>query len=155
MCIRDSACTVAWSARILPPGGATEPMCGFAGASWTDPQHAIDAATLDAMTAVLTHRGPDQSGTWFDANTALGHRQLSIIDLDSGRQPLANEDGSVQVVFNGEIYNYRALRRGLRDAGVLFEGDSDTEVLLQLIERFGVDSALARAQGMFLSLIHI
>ena len=123
-------------------------MCGFAGASWTDPQHAIDAATLDAMTAVLTHRGPDQSGTWFDANTALGHRRLSIIDLDSGRQPLANEDGSVQVVFNGEIYNYRELRNDLQGRGHRFATQSDTEVIVHLYEEYG-DDCVDHLRGMF------
>ena len=142
------ACTVAWSTRTLPPGGAAERMCGFAGASWTDPQHAIDAATLDAMTAVLTHRGPDQSGTWFDAHTALGHRRLSIIDLDSGRQPLANEDGSVQVVFNGEIYNYRELRNDLQGRGHRFTTRSDTEVIVHLYEEYG-DDCVDHLRGMF------
>ena len=123
-------------------------MCGFAGASWTDPQHAIDAATLDAMTAVLTHRGPDQSGTWFDAHTALGHRRLSIIDLDSGRQPLANEDRSVQVVFNGEIYNYRELRNDLQGRGHRFATQSDTEVIVHLYEEYG-DDCVDHLRGMF------
>ena len=123
-------------------------MCGFAGASWTHPGQAIDAATLDSMTSVLTHRGPDQSGAWFDAWTALGHRRLSIIDLDSGRQPLANETGSVQVVFNGEIYNYRELRDGLQGRGHRFATQSDTEVIVHLYEEYG-DDCLDHLRGMF------
>ena len=123
-------------------------MCGFAGASWTHPGQAIDAATLDSMTRVLTHRGPDQSGAWFDAWTALGHRRLSIIDLDSGRQPLANETGSVQVVFNGEIYNYRELRDGLQGRGHRFATQSDTEVIVHLYEEYG-DDCLDHLRGMF------
>ena len=123
-------------------------MCGFAGACWTDPGHAIDAETLGAMTRVLTHRGPDQSGSWFDSHIALGHRRLSIIDLDSGRQPLANEDGSVQVVFNGEIYNYRELRDDLRGRGHRFATQSDTEVIVHLYEEYG-DDCLDHLRGMF------
>ncbi|MED5448403.1 MAG: asparagine synthase (glutamine-hydrolyzing), partial [Planctomycetota bacterium] len=123
-------------------------MCGFAGASWTNPGQAIDAATLDSMTGVLTHRGPDQSGAWFDAWTALGHRRLSIIDLDSGRQPLANETGSVQVVFNGEIYNYRELRDDLQGRGHRFATQTDTEVIVHLYEEYG-DDCLDHLRGMF------
>ena len=100
------------------------------------------------MTSVLTHRGPDQSGAWFDAWTALGHRRLSIIDLDSGRQPLANETGSVQVVFNGEIYNYRELRDGLQGRGHRFATQSDTEVIVHLYEEYG-DDCLDHLRGMF------
>ena len=123
-------------------------MCGFAGASWNDPQCAIDASTLEAMTRVLTHRGPDQSGSWFDPHAALGHRRLSIIDLDSGRQPLGNEDGSVQVVFNGEIYNYRELRDQLQGRGHVFATQSDTEVIVHLYEEHG-DECLDHLRGMF------
>ncbi len=123
-------------------------MCGFAGATWTDTRHAIDADTLDAMTRVLEHRGPDQAGSWFDSHTALGHRRLSIIDLDSGRQPLANEDGSLQVVFNGEIYNYRELRNDLKRRGHHFATQSDTEVIVHLYEEYG-DSCLEHLRGMF------
>ena len=123
-------------------------MCGFAGASWIEPRFAIDADTLDAMTRVLEHRGPDQAGSWFDSHTALGHRRLSIIDLDSGRQPLANEDGSLQVVFNGEIYNYRELRNDLKRRGHHFATQSDTEVIVHLYEEYG-DSCLEHLRGMF------
>ena len=123
-------------------------MCGFAGASWTNPEQAIDAATLDSMTGVLTHRGPDQSGAWLDPWTALGHRRLSIIDLDSGRQPLANETGSVQVVFNGEIYNYRELRDDLQGRGHRFATQTDTEVIVHLYEEYG-DDCLDHLRGMF------
>ncbi len=123
-------------------------MCGFAGATWTDTRHAIDADTLDAMTRVLEHRGPDQAGSWLDSHTALGHRRLSIIDLDSGRQPLANEDGSLQVVFNGEIYNYRELRNDLKRRGHHFATQSDTEVIVHLYEEYG-DSCLEHLRGMF------
>ncbi|MDP7276845.1 MAG: asparagine synthase (glutamine-hydrolyzing) [Planctomycetaceae bacterium] len=123
-------------------------MCGFAGASWTESGPALDAVTLDAMTRVLVHRGPDQDGSWQDQFVALGHRRLSIIDLDSGRQPLANEDGSVQVVFNGEIYNYRELRGELIARGHHFTTNSDTEVLVHLYEDHGID-CVDHLRGMF------
>ncbi len=123
-------------------------MCGFAGASWTEAGPALDALTLDAMTRVLVHRGPDQDGRWHGQFAALGHRRLSIIDLDSGQQPLANEDGSVQVVFNGEIYNYRELREELIGRGHHFSTNSDTEVLVHLYEDHG-DDCVDHLRGMF------
>ena len=120
-------------------------MCGIAGAVWFDPEKALDRATLDRMTSVLAHRGPDDCGAlerplisrapYADIpGAALGHRRLSIIDLDRGQQPLSNEDGTVWVTFNGEIYNYRDLRRRLEGAGHVFRSGSDTETLVHLYE---------------------
>jgi len=123
-------------------------MCGITGAIWTDPAKALDDATLRRMVEVLRHRGPDDQG-FFTAGlrvqsagesqpgVALGHRRLSIIDLASGHQPLANEDGSVWIVFNGEIYNYRELRRRLEGSGHQFRTQSDTEVIVHLYEDEG------------------
>ncbi len=123
-------------------------MCGITGAVWTEPQLAVEQQTLRRMTDVLRHRGPDGEGTELFAwqarpgrdalpGVALGHRRLSIIDLAAGRQPMANEDGSVWVVFNGEIYNFADLRRRLEGAGHCFRTRCDTEVLVHLYEDEG------------------
>ena len=123
-------------------------MCGFAGACWTPDGRPLSSPELAAMTGVLVHRGPDQQGDWHDEGIALGHRRLSIIDLDNGRQPLGNEDGSIQVVFNGEIYNYRELRETLRSRGHVFATDADTEVIVHLYEDHG-DDCVDHLRGMF------
>ncbi|MGY4374576.1 asparagine synthase (glutamine-hydrolyzing) [Bradyrhizobium sp. i1.3.6] len=104
------------------------------------------------MTARLRHRGPDADGFWSDrdAGVAFGHRRLSIIDLsDAGRQPMLSSDGRFVITFNGEIYNYKPLRQELEGAGKRFTGNSDTEVLLALIEKWGLEKALQRCNGMF------
>jgi len=100
------------------------------------------------MSATLVHRGPDSFGEYVDGPVALAARRLSIIDLETGDQPIANEDGSIHVVQNGEIYNYRELRRDLERAGHRFRTSGDTEVLLHLYEEHG-DSFAARLRGMF------
>ena len=126
-------------------------MCGFAGASWTADGRPLTASDLESMIAVIAHRGPDDHGTWFSNGSpaaALGHRRLSIIDLGGGHQPLANEDGSIQVVFNGEIYNYRELRSDLESRGHRFGSESDTETIVHLYEEHGVD-CLDHLRGMF------
>ncbi|KVM67243.1 asparagine synthetase B [Burkholderia ubonensis] len=111
-------------------------------------------ATLARMTASLAHRGPDAQGTWLDAQAgiALGHRRLAIVDLSvHGRQPMASACGRFVLVFNGEIYNHRALRAELERTGraPAWRGHSDTEVLLAAIAAWGVEAALRRATGMF------
>ncbi|KVT60481.1 asparagine synthetase B [Burkholderia ubonensis] len=111
-------------------------------------------ATLARMTASLAHRGPDAQGTWLDAQAgiALGHRRLAIVDLSvHGRQPMASVCGRFVLVFNGEIYNHRALREELERTGraPAWRGHSDTEVLLAAIAAWGVEAALRRATGMF------
>jgi asparagine synthase (glutamine-hydrolysing) len=131
-------------------------MCGIAGAVWNDPSKALEHATLQRMIDVLRHRGPDDEGMFFEgpersgptAHCALGHRRLSIIDVAGGRQPLSNEDGSVWVVFNGEIYNFRDLHSRLEAAGHRFRTQSDTEVLVHLYEDAGPEF-LAQLNGMF------
>jgi asparagine synthase (glutamine-hydrolysing) len=106
-------------------------MCGIFGALG----RGFTEGEADAALAVLAHRGPDGSGSVFDAERGLylGHRRLSIIDLsDGGRQPMANEDGSLLLTFNGEIYNFRELRAGLLERGHRFRGHCDAEVVLHL-----------------------
>jgi asparagine synthase (glutamine-hydrolysing) len=107
-------------------------MCGIAGFSWQD-EHLVTR-----MTDVIAHRGPDQSGAYTDPWMSLGHRRLSIIDLsEHGRQPLANEDGSVWVTYNGEIYNFPELRDTLEAKGHVFRSRTDTEVIVHAYEEYG------------------
>ncbi|MCP3369522.1 asparagine synthase (glutamine-hydrolyzing) [Bradyrhizobium cajani] len=128
-------------------------MCGITGILQT--QHAsrsADLAAIGPMTARLRHRGPDADGFWIDrdAGVAFGHRRLAIIDLsDAGRQPMISNDGRFVITFNGEIYNFKPLRRELEREGERFTGNSDTEVLLGLIQRWGLEKALQRTNGMF------
>jgi len=100
------------------------------------------------MSATLVHRGPDSFGEYVDGPVAIAARRLSIIDLETGDQPIANEDGTIHVVQNGELYNYRELRRELERAGHRFRTSGDTEVLLHLYEEYG-DAFAARLRGMF------
>jgi asparagine synthase (glutamine-hydrolysing) len=128
-------------------------MCGIAGAVWNDAHKAVELSTLQRMIDVLRHRGPDGDGTYvadvqMDTGVALGHRRLAIIDVACGQQPLGNEDGTVWVVFNGEIYNFRPLRRRLEEAGHRFRTQSDTEVLVHLYEDEG-PAMLGQLNGMF------
>ncbi len=111
-------------------------MCGIAG-YWARPGERPQPAWISAMCDALLHRGPDGSGHFCDDQIALGHRRLSIIDLAGGHQPLGNEDGNLQIVFNGEIYNYLELRAGLVQRGHCFRTQSDTEVLVHLYEEAG------------------
>ncbi len=107
-----------------------------------------DPALLERMTATLTHRGPDDAGYHRAGPVALGMRRLSIIDLETGRQPIGNEDGSVALVFNGEIYNYRELRQDLLAQGHRFATQSDTEVIVHLYEERG-PACVEALNGMF------
>jgi asparagine synthase (glutamine-hydrolysing) len=120
-------------------------MCGIAGI--LDPR-GVAADEARAMATCLAHRGPDDATVYCDGPVGLGFRRLSIIDLDTGRQPIANEDGRVRVILNGEIYNYRQLRDELAAAGHEFSTTSDTEVLVHLYEDHGTDM-LSRLRGMF------
>jgi asparagine synthase (glutamine-hydrolysing) len=124
-------------------------MCGIAGILQFDHASRVKTGLLERMTALLAHRGPDDSGHIVKDNAALGHRRLSIIDLTpSGHQPMSNDDGSIWITYNGECYNYQELARGLRAAGVRFRSTSDTEVLLRLYEARG-ERFLEDVQGMF------
>lgn len=134
-------------------------MCGITGAVWNDPSQAIEPAVLERMTAALRHRGPDDQGQYASdyrlrppyeplPGVALGFRRLAIIDLATGAQPLSNEDGSVWLVFNGEIYNYPALRHRLEGAGHSFRSQSDSETIVHLYEDEGPE-CFRHLNGMF------
>lgn len=121
-------------------------ICGVAGARLDEPP--ISAQALEAMTDAIIHRGPDEDGYHLAPGVALGMRRLSIIDLQGSHQPLANEDGSVSTVFNGEIYNFPALRRSLRHRGHRLATEGDTETIVHLYEDHGLDFP-RHLRGMF------
>ena len=103
---------------------------------------------LGRMMQAMRHRGPDDDGLYISGPVGLGHRRLSIIDLSTGKQPIGNEDGTVWIVFNGEIYNYKELRASLLQRGHQFHTASDTEVIVHLYEEYGAECA-SRLRGMF------
>ncbi|HYR88918.1 MAG TPA: asparagine synthase (glutamine-hydrolyzing) [Terriglobia bacterium] len=123
-------------------------MCGICGVAYSDNEKLVDRGVLERMRDTLTHRGPDDAGLHIDGAVGLGSRRLSIIDLPGGHQPIANEDGSIWIVFNGEIYNYLELRRDYLASRFRFSTDSDTEVILHLYELFGED-CVHYLNGMF------
>ncbi|MBI4420474.1 MAG: asparagine synthase (glutamine-hydrolyzing) [Gemmatimonadetes bacterium] len=122
-------------------------MCGIAGVAHTDGRP-VPAALVERLCAALRHRGPDDRGMFVDGPVGLGMQRLSIIDLAGGRQPVFNEDRTKVIVFNGEIYNYRELRRELIGRGHEFRSASDTETILHLYEDSG-PSCVERLRGMF------
>lgn len=113
-------------------------MCGICGIFKQD-HGPVDQAVLERMTAIMSHRGPDGEGYYLSPGIGLGHRRLSIIDLGGGAQPISNEDGRIQIVFNGEIYNFVELRKDLEKAGHIFKTRSDTEVIIHGYEQWGTD----------------
>lgn len=118
-------------------------MCGICGFNWGD------KALVKQMTNVLVHRGPDQEGFFVDSNISLGHRRLSIIDLsESGRQPIHNENKTIYITYNGELYNYKTLREELEQKKHKFYSDTDTEVIVHAYEEYGED-CLKKFNGMF------
>ncbi|HMF44652.1 MAG TPA: asparagine synthase (glutamine-hydrolyzing) [Polyangia bacterium] len=124
-------------------------MCGIAGIARFDGMP-VDRAVIDAMTASIAHRGPDDHGALVEGGLGMGMRRLSIIDLSAaGHQPMFNEDRSVAVVYNGEIYNHRDLRSRLEVDGHVFSGNSDTEVLVHGYEQLGIHELATRLSGMF------
>ena len=124
-------------------------MCGISGKVYFDPEHTVTRQELEQMSGTLTHRGPDGSGVWIDRNVGLAHRRLAIIDLRTvASQPMSNEDGSVWIVFNGEIYNFQELRKELESCGHIFRTHSDTEVIIHAYEEYG-HKCLDRLRGMF------
>lgn len=137
-------------ARSWPRGNEIEliPMCGIAGILKFDPRASVDRAGLERMRDVLRHRGPDDAGSEILGNVGLAHRRLSIIDLDHGHQPMANADRSVWITYNGEIYNFKALRAELESRGCRFSTRCDTEVVLRAYEEFG-EACTERLRGMF------
>jgi asparagine synthase (glutamine-hydrolysing) len=114
-------------------------MCGIAGFFHFDRDRKADLSVLKSMADSLSHRGPDEEGFYINNSIALGHRRLSIIDLQTGDQPMFNEDMSIVIVFNGEIYNYIELREELKDLGHEFRTTSDTEVIIKAYQQWGPD----------------
>src|SRR5215207_2595468 len=114
-------------------------MCGIVGFAGLSGVVSDREATLRSMCAAIVHRGPDEEGRFHAPGVALGMRRLSVMDVAMGRQPMGSEDGSVQLVFNGEIYNHRQLRSGLLARGHTVATSSDTEVIVHLYEEAGDD----------------
>ncbi|TAF67482.1 MAG: asparagine synthase (glutamine-hydrolyzing) [Cytophagales bacterium] len=114
-------------------------MCGITGFVHFDTQKEASLASLKKMTDSIAHRGPDGEGFFCQNNIALGHRRLSIIDLNTGAQPMQSDEGTIQVVFNGEIYNYIELKEELRQLGHSFKTTSDTEVIIKAYQQWGID----------------
>ena len=129
-------------------------MCGIVGFCFWRLHSTPTVSLLKAMTGAISHRGPNNSGYWIDAEAgiALGHRRLSIIDLSpAGHQPMESASGRYMIAYNGEIYNHHDIRRDLETTGAApdWRGHSDTEVLLAAIDRWGIETALAKLNGMF------
>ena len=123
-------------------------MCGITGIFDTRASRPVDPQALERMNASQVHRGPDEGSVHLEPGVGLGHRRLSIIDVATGQQPLFNEDGSVVIVFNGEIYNYQDLIPELQAAGHVFHTRSDTEVIVHAWEQWG-EQCVERFRGMF------
>src|SRR3989339_210016 len=122
-------------------------MCGISGIYHPD-DHINKLRLVRSMTDGITHRGPDEDGFYEDGEISLGMRRLKVIDLVTGSQPISNEDGSVVIVFNGEIYRYEAIRENLQTKGHIFKTLSDTEVLIHLYEEYDV-GLFDHIDGMF------
>jgi asparagine synthase (glutamine-hydrolysing) len=123
-------------------------MCGICGKLNFDQGARVEPGLVTAMLDTIRHRGPDDEGIYSARHVALGHRRLSIIDLKTGHQPLSNEDGTVWIVFNGEIYNFQELRAFLLSKGHVFKTQTDTETIVHLYEEFGPE-CLGKLRGMF------
>src|SRR5215471_17624197 len=142
---RTSATTVSSLNMENTKGKCMCGICGIVNFNTTEP---VDARLLERMTFAQAHRGPDDYGYFVEDNVGLGHRRLSIIDLSGGKQPIFNEDGSVVVVFNGEIYNYADLTDSLISKGHRFRTRSDTETIVHAYEEYG-DDCMRDFRGMF------
>jgi len=123
-------------------------MCGIVGLIYKDPARRCDRADIIGMRDLQIHRGPDEAGIFLDNNAGLGHRRLSIIDLSTGQQPMTNEDGSLWIVYNGEVYNFKSIREELLKRGHVLKSHCDTEVILHLYEEKGA-SCVDDLNGMF------
>ena len=123
-------------------------MCGICGKLVFDSEEKVSAELVDRMMNVISHRGPDGQGKYLSGPVGLGHARLAIIDLSTGDQPMTNEDGSIWLVYNGEIYNFQELRDALIKKGHTFRSTCDTEVIVHLYEEYGVECA-KHLQGMF------
>ena len=142
-CLSCVICAPLYGCAIQPPS-----MCGITGIFDTRSARAIDRAVLQRMNDSQLHRGPDEGSLHLEPGVGLGHRRLSIIDIATGQQPLFNEDGSVVIVYNGEIYNYQSLIPELQALGHVFHSRSDTEVIVHAWESWGTD-CVQRFRGMF------
>jgi asparagine synthase (glutamine-hydrolysing) len=127
-------------------------MCGICGAFNFNPNHSVEPALLERMNDEIAHRGPDDAGTYLSRNVAIGMRRLSIVDVAHGHQPISNEDGTVWIVFNGEIYNHAELAKDLKARGHSYVTRSDTETIVHLYEEYGPD-CVKHLRGMFAFLI--
>src|SRR3989304_4129058 len=123
-------------------------MCGICGIVNFDTTRPVPDNMLKQMNGIISHRGPDDEGFFLHQNVGLAMRRLSIIDLGSGHQPIFNEDGSIVIVFNGEIYNYLELRQTLEKSGHRFTTNSDTETIIHAYEQWG-DTCPEKLRGMF------
>src|SRR6266496_3650079 len=123
-------------------------MCGIVGILALDPRKHVEPERLRRMRDALRHRGPDGEGLHLDGPVGLGNRRLAIVDVEGGHQPMANEDGTAWITFNGEIYNHASLRPGLVARGHVYRTRSDTETILHLYEEEG-DRCVERLSGMF------
>jgi asparagine synthase (glutamine-hydrolysing) len=123
-------------------------MCGICGIFFTNRREMVDPASLAGMNQQIVHRGPDDSGSFVEGSVGLAMRRLSIIDVKTGHQPLANETETVWIVFNGEIYNHQELRRALQARGHHYRTQSDTETVVHLYEEYGSD-CVQHLRGMF------
>jgi asparagine synthase (glutamine-hydrolysing) len=128
-------------------------MCGISGIVHIERSRSVDPELLRAMTDVMKHRGPDDRGEYLAGNVGFGHRRLSIIDLSRGHQPLSNEDSSIWIVFNGEIYNFPDLYRELQSKGHTFKTQCDTEAIVHAYEEWGTD-CVRHLRGMFAFALH-
>src|SRR5690242_6618337 len=123
-------------------------MCGICGVLEFDRNCPVRRPVLEAMNRRIAHRGPDDDGFYLNENVGLAMRRLSIIDLSTGQQPITNEDRSVWIVYNGEIYNYRELRQRLLEQGHSLHTHSDTETVVHLYEEYGRD-CVKHLRGMY------
>ncbi len=122
-------------------------MCGIAGIFHCGTPKPVEPHRVGRMCDAIAHRGPDGAGVWTGPGVGLGHRRLSIIDLAGSPQPMHSVDGRAVLVFNGEIYNFRALRRELEGQGAKFRTDGDSETILAAWQRWGPD-CLSRLEGV-------
>src|SRR5215469_11953545 len=123
-------------------------MCGICGVYNVQSGAPVSQESIECMLGPISHRGPDDSGVYLSDNVGLGFARLSIIDLSGGHQPMSNEAGSVWLVFNGEIWNYQALRQALLEKGHRFRTSSDTETVVHAYEEYGAD-CVEHLHGMF------
>ncbi|MGA7225214.1 MAG: asparagine synthase (glutamine-hydrolyzing) [Candidatus Acidiferrales bacterium] len=123
-------------------------MCGICGVFYLRSERVVERGTLAAMNREIVHRGPDDEGFYLSGNVGLAIRRLSIIDLHTGHQPIANEDSSIWIVFNGEIYNHQELRKSLEQKGHRYRSHSDTESIIHLYEEYG-QNCVRHLRGMF------